>query len=386
MSTIIIFVIILALLVISHEFGHFIVARKNGIKVEEFGFGFPPRVLGVQIKDKKWHFVWGNRELTPEDHARGTVYSLNWVPLGGFVKIKGEDGNNAEPDSFSAKPIWRRSLVIVAGVVMNVILAAVLLSIGYMVGLPQMTDELPDSVAVRDRRVEVIQTLPGKPAETAGVKDGDIIFKVGSLEQPRLKQMQDYINTHRQEEIVFVFKRNDQLLEKKIKPIVYPDTGKGGIGVAIAEVGVVKYAWYQAIYHGLIATGSYLKEIVLAFYFLIKGWIGGAAVGEAVSGPVGIAVMTGKVARLGFIYLLQFTAVLSLNLAILNILPIPALDGGRLLFLGLSKIFRRPVSPKYEQIAHTIGFVLLMLLVLVITIKDISAFRGLFITFFHKIF
>ena len=156
--------------------------------------------------------------------------------------------------------------------------------------------------------------------------------------------------------------------------------------MAIAEVGVVKYPWYKAIYQGIIATGLYLKEIVLAFYFLIKGWLGGAAMGEAVSGPVGIAVMTGKVARLGFIYLLQFTAVLSLNLAILNILPIPALDGGRLLFLAISKVLRRPVTPKYEQIAHAIGFMLLMLLVLVVTIKDISAFRGLFITFFHKIF
>lgn len=386
MSTIIIFVAILAVLVLSHEFGHFIVARRCGIKVEEFGFGFPPRLFGVQIKNKKWRFVWGNRELTPEDDAYGTVYSLNWLPLGGFVKIKGEDGVSNDPDSFSSKPIWRRALVIVAGVFMNVVLAAALLSIGYMVGLPQMTDELPDNVTVQDRRVEIIQVLPGKPAETVGVKDGDTVYKVGPLVQPRLKQMQDFVNVHKQEEITFVFKRGEQLLEKKITPMVYADTGKGGIGVAIAEVGVVKYPWYKAIYQGIIATGLYLKEIVMAFYFLIKGWIGGAAMGEAVSGPVGIAVMTGKVARLGFIYLLQFTAVLSLNLAILNILPIPALDGGRLLFLGISKVLRRPVTPKYEQIAHTIGFMLLMLLVLVVTIKDISAFRGLFITFFHKIF
>ena len=174
--------------------------------------------FGVQVKNKKWRFVWGNRELTPEDSAYGTVYSLNWLPLGGFVKIKGEDGISNDPDSFSSKPIWRRALVIAAGVFMNVVLAAALLSMGYMVGLPQMTDELPDNVTVQDRRVEIIQVLPGKPAEVAGVKDGDIIYKVGPIAQPRLKQMQDFVNTHKQEEITFVFKRGDQLLEKKLRP------------------------------------------------------------------------------------------------------------------------------------------------------------------------
>lgn len=388
MFTLITFIIVLALLVFSHEFGHFIVARKNGIKVEEFGFGFPPRLFGVQYKPEQKKFIWifGNRDLTEEEKAGNTVYSFNLVPLGGFVKIKGEDGG--EPlasDSFGSKPVWRRASVLVAGVVMNIILAAVLLSVGFIIGMPQVVDD-GSVVEVRDRQLTIIQVLPDTPAKVAGLESGDKIIQIGELDNPEVKVMQDYVNSHKDQVLNITIKRGTEEIKKEIKPVVYPDTGKAGIGVAIATVGLVKYPWYQAIIEGVKATGWYLKEIVVAFYGLIAALVVGKGVNGAVSGPVGIATMTGEVARLGWSYLLQFTAMLSLNLAVLNILPIPALDGGRLLFLAIGKIIRRPVSAKVEQVTHSVGFMLLMLLVVIITVKDLRVFEGAFSHFINRLF
>lgn len=379
MASLLYFLAVLAILVVSHEFGHFIFAKKTGMGVHEFGFGFPPRFLGIQFKKgdrKKWRLVWGNRDLDETDEEYGTVYSLNWLPLGGFVKIKGENGEDAvDQDSFAAKKFWQKSLVLCAGVMMNVVLAFVLLTIGYIVGLPQNVDNMADVSRVSDRRIEILQTLPGKPAEAAGIQAGDVVLQVGDLQNPRLKQMQEYVDTHKNEQILVRVKRNDQIIDKKIQPVVYNDTGKGGLGIAIAEVGNVRYPFFSAIWQGAKTTVWYLKEIIVAFYLLLKGLFAGHGVGEAVSGPVGVAVMTGRVAKLGWIYLIQFAAMLSLNLAVFNILPIPALDGGRQLFLIIAKLRGKAVSQKLEQIFHTIGFALLMLLVLVVTIRDLANFR-----------
>jgi len=400
MITLLIFLAILAVLVLSHEFGHFIVARKSGMKVYEFGFGFPPRLFGIQLlksrkpektdekEIKKWRFIWGGKEPVAQEGdsalEHGTLYSFNLIPLGGFVKIKGEDGEEPGPDSFGERPAWQRALTLVAGVAMNIVLAAVLLSIGFAVGMPQAVDE--NSSNIKDRHVAIVQVISGKPADLAGLKAGDFIIKVDSIDSPSMKQLQDYTNANKDKNIHLTINRNGEILSKDVHPFIYPDTGKAGFGIAIEDVGFVKYPWYQAIYYGIITTGLYIKEIILAFYTLIKGLFAGAHVGEALSGPVGIAVMTGQVAKLGFAYVLNFTALLSINLAILNILPIPALDGGRLLFLGLSKIMRRPITAKHEQVAHTIGFMLLMLLVVVITVKDIGTFSGAILNFFKHIF
>ncbi|MCX6780247.1 MAG: RIP metalloprotease RseP [Candidatus Magasanikbacteria bacterium] len=385
MASLLYFLAVLAILVVSHEFGHFIFAKKTGMGVHEFGFGFPPRFLGIQFKKnnkKQWRLVWGNRDLNESDEEYGTVYSLNWLPLGGFVKIKGENGEEAsDPDSFAAKKFWQKSLVLCAGVLMNILLAFVLLTAGYVIGLPQNVDSMTDVSRVSDRRIEILQILPRKPAEAAGIQAGDVILQVGDLQNPRLKQMQEYIDAHKNEQLLVRVKRNDQIIEKKIQPVVYNDTGKGGIGVAIAEVGTVRYPFFSAIWQGVKTTIFYLKEIIVAFYLLLKGLFAGNGVGEAVSGPVGVAVMTGRVAKLGWIYLIQFAAMLSLNLAVFNILPIPALDGGRQLFLIIAKLRGKPVSQKLEQIFHTIGFALLMLLVLVVTVRDIANFRAVIWSF-----
>lgn len=381
---------ILAVLVISHEFGHFIAARRSGMKVYEFGFGFPPRLVGVQaVKDengqRKLKFIWG-RKNQDELADGGTIYSFNLIPLGGFVRIKGEEGQEIGPDSFVSKPAWQKAITLAAGVTMNIILAWILLTIGFGIGIPQPIDDARPGMVVKERHVQIVQIMPDKPADKAGLKAGDIFLQVGELDNPELKAMQDYVDTHKNETINIKIKRGEEILEKAITTFVYEDTGKGGLGVAIVDAGLVSYPWPQAVWYGFLATGAYLKEILLSFYLLFKGLFSGAAVGEALSGPVGIAVLTGQVAKMGFAYLLNFTAVLSLNLAIINILPIPALDGGRLLFLAISKIIRRPLSQKYEQLAHTLGFVVLMILVVLVTIKDLGNFKGFFIDLWQKIF
>ncbi len=390
MITFLIFIAVLAVLVLSHEFGHFVVARKSGMKVYEFGFGFPPRLLGIQFtKDvngkKKLRFIGRKKILEEESHGGSTIYSINLIPLGGFVHIKGENGEDPGPDSFAAQNAWKRAATLCAGVAMNILLAFILLSAGFMMGLPQAVDNLPAGVTVKDKRLEIIEAMPGKPAAEAGLQSGDIILGLDNLQNPSIKEMQEYVNTNKDKDIQVFVKRDDGIIEKKVHPFVYEDTGKGGLGVSLAEVGLVSYPWYKAIYYGLMMTGFYLKEILFSFYYLIAGLFAGNGAAESVSGPVGIAVMTGQVARLGFSYLLNFIALLSLNLAVINILPIPALDGGRLLFLIISKIKGKPISERYEQMAHGLGFVVLMSLVVIITIKDLGHFKGFFIDLWNNI-
>jgi len=385
MFTLFIFIAVLAVLVLSHEFGHFIVAKKSGMKVFEFGFGLPPRACGWYRDPitKKWKFVNGNfdRETAP-----ATIYSLNWLPVGGFVQIKGEnETTDVSPDGFGGQKFWKKCLTISAGVIMNVIVAMILLSVGYLIGAPQAVDNI-EGPAVSNRRTEILQVMAGRPAAEAGLQSGDVFVKVGELDYPRLKDLQNYTNTHSAGEIAVTVARGSEMITKNIRPTIYQDTGKAGFGVAVAEIGTVKYNVFQALYHGFIDTFVYLKAIVVAFYNLIVGIFAGSGVGESVSGPVGIAVMSGKAARMGWSYLIQFTALLSLNLAIFNVLPFPALDGGRLLFLVIGKLKGSPVNPKWEQLSHSIGYGLLLLLFVVVTARDLSGFGAKVVGLVERIF
>lgn len=389
MFTLLVFLAVLAVLVLSHEWGHFVVARLQGIKVSEFGFGFPPRLFGIRFlkkPNKRFKIVWGKGAGASTD-SDATLYSVNLIPLGGFVRIKGEDAGGAEatdPDSFSTKKVWQKSAVLLAGVFMNVVVAAVLLSATFMIGLPSMV--APGAIVSGPTTLRVMGVLPGKPAEVVGILPGDTILQVDALKSPRLTELQNYVNAHREEDITVVLERDGQQITKKIHPTVYADTGRGGIGVALTEIAFNRYPWPQAIYQGVVTTGVYLREIVLAFGHLFVALFTSAEVGGAVSGPVGVAVMTGEVARMGIVYLLQFTALLSLNLAVLNILPIPALDGGRLFFILIGAVRRRPIAPRVEQFMHTVSFILLMLLVVGVTVKDLGAFSGLFSSAWNSIF
>ena len=351
--TVVIFIIILGILVFVHEAGHFIAAKKMGMKVEEFGLGFPPKIFSKKGKD-------------------GVIYSLNLIPLGGFCKIKGEDGENKEdPDSFGSKKPWRRAIVLCAGVLMNFLLCALLLSFGYMVGLPQTVDQQSlDNGQVKDYKVQVVSMLDDKPGKKAGMELGDAIVAIDGQEVKGVKKLIDYTSTKIGQKVVYKIQRENQVIDKEIE-IVDIGEGRGGIGVGLVETGVVSYPVHLAIWHGFGLTAALTKEIVFAFANIIKNLVIGQPVGVQVTGPVGIAVLTGQVAKLGLIYILQFTALLSLNLAIINIVPFPALDGGRLLFLIIEKIRRKNISQTIEGAIHAIGFSLLMILIIIITFQDV---------------
>jgi regulator of sigma E protease len=382
--TIVAFVLVLSVLVFVHELGHFGTARYFGIKSEEFGLGFPPRFLGYYKNlEGKWKMVRGSKQV---EDASDTIYSLNYVPLGGFVKIKGEDavdGAPIDPDSFIAKPIWQRSIVISAGVTMNMILAAVLLSIGLMFGIPQALDGLSDRAIVTDRKVVVAEAVGGSPAEKAGIKVGDIIESADGQAINNFQELQKFNEDHVGKAAIYLVKRGDQELGYGITPEIRSETGKGGIGIAAVETGLVSYPWYWAPWEGLKQTYALTVAILKAFGHMFYGIFTGQGVSADVAGPVGIAALTGQVARMGIIYLLQFTALLSINLAIINFLPIPALDGGRLLFMIIEKIKGRPVKRELETAIHNIGFVLLMVMVVFVTYKDLAKYAYKFVDLWH---
>ncbi len=412
--TIIIFLLVLSLLVLVHELGHFWTARKLKVGAPEFGLGFPPRIFGIQlvrgkrlkkiaatetidvalstnpdgtvvekitdekkeidllVPAKRWRFVWGNRELDDEDEKYGTVYSLNWIPLGGFVKIKGEDGSEAASrDSFSGRPIYQRFIILAAGVLMNIILAMTLLSIGFMIGLPQTADSVQPGGKMESRKVQVLQVLPGTPAESVGLKVGDTILNINGQAVFTEADVQNVLGDKSGQEVTLAINRYGAAQEVKVTPQLLEETNRGGIGVLLTASAMTSYPWYQAIWEGIKTTIFLTWAILVAFFELIRNLIVGQPVGGDVAGPVGIATLTGQVARMGFVYLLQFTALLSLNLAVINFLPIPALDGGRILFLIIEKIKGRPVKRELENILHNVFFLLLILLIIWISIKDV---------------
>jgi len=376
MTTVILFILVLSVLVFVHELGHFWTARRLGVKAEEFGFGFPPRALGFfKSKSGRWRFLKSNispDSLAEEERPVGTVYSLNWLPLGGFVKIKGENGEGKQDsDSFAAKALWRRALILSAGVIMNIVLAAALLSVGYMIGLPQSLDEVKASAQVSEAQVFVMEVLPDSVAAQAGVESGDIIKAVEGQKITSNEELQDLVSKRTDQDTSFTIIRGGEEQNIIIRPSFSEAVDRAVIGVSIYASGLVRYPFFTAIWEGIKLTGLTFWLIILAFYSLIRDLIIGVSVSGQVAGPVGIATLTGQVASLGITYLLQFMALLSLNLALVNILPFPALDGGRLLFLLIEKFKGKPVRQSVEAWIHTIGFWLLITLILVITYKDI---------------
>lgn len=382
--TIVTFILVLSILVFVHELGHFYVARKLGIKAEEFGFGFPPRAWGVyRDYQGRWKQVWGRREVKD---CPGTVYSFNWFPLGGFVKIKGENGEEeSEPDSFAGRPVWQRAITLSAGVTMNVALAAILISFGLMIGLPQALDDVGPRAQVSQRKIQVVLVVAKSPAAAAGLMIGDDITAINNQPFKDYESLQQFVDQHVGESLHYQIKRGEEEFDFEITPETREETGRGGIGIALAETGLVRYPWYIAIWRGVEETLFLTWAIIVAFYELFKGLLLGQGISSQVAGPVGIAHLTGQVARLGFIYLLQFTALLSINLAIINFLPFPALDGGRVLFLLIEKIKGSPVKQEIEGAIHNIGFSLLMVLILVVTFRDVLKLGGRFAALWGKI-
>ena len=387
MITLIIFLLVLSLLVVVHEWGHFIIAKKSGMKVYEFGLGFPPRAFGV-YKDSttnKWIFVWGKGKSSVKDafaQSTGdisypsTLYSINWLPLGGFVKIKGENGENSkDSDSFGYHPFYKKAGVLVAGVTMNIMLAAVLLSIGFTIGIPSDitgVKQFTDGAYISEGPwVTVQQVQPDSSAAENQLTFSDRL--VGLNNQPIVDSAAfiDFVKNTPDKFISLDIEHEGKITQK-----IFALDGNPGdsarLGAAISDVAIIKYPWYMAIIKGIMAAISGLIAIYVAFFVLIKQLILGNGLAFEVSGPVGIASIVGQSAKMGIQYLVQVTAMISLSLAAINILPIPALDGGRLVFVLIEKITKKPVPLKYEQIAHTVGFLALMTLIIIVTWRDIA--------------
>lgn len=358
--TIIAFILILGLLIFAHELGHFISAKKAGVKVEEFGFGFPPRIFSIKKGE--------------------TIYSLNLLPIGGFVKLFGEETPEKKGRSkkaFYNKPAWQRAIILVMGVTMNLVIAFIFLSIVSGIGVPAVVEEGREA-DYKNIQVQVVAAAENSPAEQAGLRIGDAITAVSfESERVEVKEMEDvqkFVAMHAGQGITFEIKRGKDSFEKSILARVSPPSGEGATGIEMIKAGIIKYPWHIAIWEGVKQTGQLIVLISEFFYQLIKTFVTQGSIIKGVGGPIAIFVYTSIFTKLGLIYVLRFIAILSVSLAIINIVPFPALDGGRLLFLAIEKIKGKPINPKIENMLNSIGFILLMILMMGIIIKDINKF------------
>lgn len=351
MVTIALVIIVIGLLILVHEWGHFYSARRFGVRVEEFGFGFPPRLFS-KIKN-------------------GVRYSLNAFPFGGFVKIFGEHGEGeGEKSSFISRPAWQRFTILSAGVGMNVILAWIFFSAAAGIGVPQITDS-----ATGEAPVSIISIAPGSPAEQAGLHIGDRILEMRSeeisLRIESEKDVQDFVHAYLGEEITLLVGRGKEIKEIKAEPrFLFPE-GEGPLGIALARLAIRRVPFYLAPVEGAKTLVRSIALTTVGLYSIVKDLILEGGTRVAVSGPVGIFTFAADTRSLGTAFFLQFVGVLSVNLALLNFLPIPALDGGRILFLAIEKMRRKRIDPRVENVVHTMGFALLILLMIVVTYRDV---------------
>jgi regulator of sigma E protease len=383
--TIIIFLIVLSVLVFVHEMGHFLAAKRAGVEVEEFGFGYPPRAL---MLGRKW----------------GTNFSLNWIPFGGFVKIFGENYEEGEEQqsvssedashsrlssriaSSTESPIapkgkrftqvsrkWQAA-ILAAGVTFNIIFAWILFSVGFMIGVPTPADN--NFGPVENPAVTIVEVLPDSPAEKAGLKTGDRIENIFTesgdnigVTSPEI--VSDFINKSEGEFEIEV-DRGGETLSFRIEPQEGIVEGKKVIGTSMDMIGTLRLNPWQAIVQGGQVTAKLSYLTVYGILDLIRDAVLGKADTSQLTGPVGIVGLVGDASQLGFSYLLTFTALISINLAIINLIPFPALDGGRLLFVGIEGLTKKKINPKFAQITNTVGFALLLLLMIFITIRDVA--------------
>lgn len=351
LSSVLVFLAVLSVLILVHELGHFIAARKFGVWVEEFGFGLPPRILGKKIK--------------------GTIYSLNLLPFGGFVKLHGENNEGEIKNSklaFLSKSKKVRTLIVIAGVLMNFVLAFVAFSVVYTFsGIPKKTNN-----------VRVIEVSSASPAQEAGFIVGDVIKKIDGEEVSDTTGFISLVekNKGKKVEIEVSRKKDGEEITKKLKAIpreISPQ-GEGPLGVVISSAEIyyppLLLRPFYGAYYGSREGVFWGRNVILGLSSTVAQLFKGKAPSD-IAGPVGIFAVTSETARYGVLAVINFVGILSINLAVLNIIPFPALDGGRLLFIFLEKLLGRKVLPKLEATIHTVGMIILLVLILAITVSDV---------------
>ncbi len=360
--SILIFIAVLFALVLVHEWGHFFVAKKTGMRVDEFGIGFPPKLFGIKKGE--------------------TLYSINALPIGGFVKIFGEDavvgeGETSQSGSFTSKSKWAQTAVLVAGVGMNILFAWFLFVIALSVGVESAVSE---AEAGPDARLIVSQVLPDSPAALAKIPTGAIITSVQDSEGNTPSALfpsafSEFATSHGTEMLTITYQVGDEMFLTTLSPkqgIIASDPERAAIGVQLTTIEVVREPFHKAITKGFMLTVTSLKEITVGMWGLLRDAVTLKADLTNVAGPVGIVGMVGEASALGVTSLVMFTAFISLNLAVINLLPFPALDGGRLLFVIIEAVKRSPINPRYVMILNTVGFMMLMALMAAITWNDIA--------------
>lgn len=356
----IIFIVIVSLsvLILAHELGHFAAAKFFNVKVEEFGFGYPPRLYSKKFGE--------------------TTYSVNLLPLGGFVHISGEDeeaehgaaverGETHAVDrnrSFKNQELWKRVVILSAGVFMNIMAGWLVFSAVFMAGSPS--------------HLIVSEVVPNSPAAEAGLQANDIIVsaRVGKATFTEPIANDEFVAAVKKvagTEISLDIMRGEKTQTFKVLSRARPPVGQGAMGIALDEIGIEKAPFFAAIGKGFIASMGVFWQTAKGFYSVIKGLFSSPSGAlQGVAGPVGIFSIAAQTGKLGFVYLFQLVALISLNLAALNFFPFPALDGGRILFLIIEKIKGSPVPRTFEQITNTVGFAALMILMIIVTIHDIT--------------
>lgn len=364
--SVIVFLTILSVLVIAHEWGHFITARWFGVRVEEFGLGFPPKAKAL------WH-------------SKGTDFTLNWLPLGGFVRLKGETGEDSQDeDSFAKKAVWKRLVILCAGVFMNFVIAVAVFWVGFMtVGLHADLIRSTDGGTTTEQKI-VIYPQKDSPASKAGVQAGDAVVSVEGRNIATVDEFVAGVRSFTGTDMTMTVRRSgeEKALSVPVKSVEMQEVVDGQektitrpvIGVEVRQLQHVRFAPHIAFIKAAEATANIVTLNVSMLWDIVVKLTQGNKPQDGFVGPVGIAYATGTGLRMGVQEMIGLIAQLSLGLAIMNILPIPALDGGRALFVIIEKITRRPMRASLENAIHAIGFIGLMILVLIITFRDVVRF------------
>jgi len=376
--------VIFVLLVVAHEYGHFLVAKRNGVEVEEFGVGFPPKLFGKKM-------------------GKGIFegyYTINLLPLGGFVRLKGEHDADKEKGSFGSVGTKAKLRIMLAGVAVNLVIALIMFTAVAWVGMPQLVENqftVKSDQTITRSDVLASNVEPGSPADKTGIKNGDIISSINGAEVKTQEQLRQATKSNQGQTVPIVYIHKGDTVNGKVSLLSTQEVEaskksgnpKGYIGIVPSEFKLASYTWSAPIVAAgtstqftwltLKALGSSLAGIGKAFVSAITGQGNQAKqeaskAGENVSGPVGIFNILQQGSVLGYQFILFVMAVISLTLAIMNALPIPALDGGRAFVMVLFRALKKPLTPQLEERIHGTGFAILILLFIVITVVDVKRF------------